>query len=65
MLNVIDEFTRECIASRVSQKLKAVDVIDILSDLFILRGIPGHIRSVRRPVLRSRCVDGSGFGLRQ
>ncbi|SES47412.1 HTH-like domain-containing protein [Rhizobium sp. NFR03] len=37
MLNVIDEFTRECIAIRVERKLKAVDVIDVLSDLFILR----------------------------
>lgn len=29
----------------VERKLKAVDVIDVLSDLFILRGIPTHIRS--------------------
>lgn len=49
MLNVIDEFTRECIAIRVSRRLKAVDVIDVLSDLFILRGIPGHIRSDNGP----------------
>ena len=49
MLNVIDEFTRECLAIRVSRKLKAVDVIDVLSDLFILRGIPGHIRSDNGP----------------
>lgn len=27
MLNVIDEFTRECIAIRVESKLKAVDII--------------------------------------
>lgn len=45
MLNLIDEFTRECLAIRVNRKLKAVDVIDVLSDLFILRGVPGHIRS--------------------
>ena len=45
MLNVIDKFTRECIAIRVERKLKAVDVIDVLTDLFILRGIAGHIRS--------------------
>ncbi len=45
MLNVIDEFTLECLAIRVNRKLKAVDVIDVLSDLFILRGVPGHIRS--------------------
>lgn len=45
MLKVIDEFTRECIAIRVERKLKAVDVIDVLSDLSIPRGIPTHIRS--------------------
>jgi len=45
MLNVIDEFTHECLAIRVDRKLKAIDVIDVLSDLFILRGVPGHIRS--------------------
>jgi hypothetical protein len=45
MLNVLDEFTHECLAIRVGRKLKATDVIDLLSDLFILRGVPGHIRS--------------------
>ena len=45
MLNIIDEFTRECLAIRVNRKLRSTDVIDVLSDLFILRGIPGHIRS--------------------
>ena len=49
MLNVIDEFTHECLAIRVNRKLKAVDVIDVLSDLFILRGVPGHIRSDNGP----------------
>jgi hypothetical protein len=37
MLNIIDEFTRESLAIRISRKLKARDVIDALSDLFILR----------------------------
>src|ERR671912_2609986 len=45
MLNVIDEFTHACLAIQVSRRLKAVDVLDVLSDLFILRGVPGHIRS--------------------
>lgn len=48
---MVDEFTRECLAIRVARKLKAVDVIDVLSDLFIVRGVPGHIRSGN--VLRS------------
>ncbi len=45
MLNVVDEFTHECLAIRVARKLKAADVIDVLSDLFILRGVPSHVRS--------------------
>jgi len=45
MLNVIDEFTHESLAIRVDRKLKSIDVIDVLSDLFILRGVPEHIRS--------------------
>ena len=49
MLNVVDAFTRECLAIRVARKLKAADVIDVLSDLFILRGVPGHIRSDNGP----------------
>ena len=42
-------FTRECLAIRVNRKLRSTDVIDALSDLFILRGIPGHIRSDNGP----------------
>ena len=44
-LNVVDEFTRECLAIRVARKLNSTDVIDVLSDLFILRGVPSHVRS--------------------
>jgi len=45
MLNVVDEFTREALAIRIDRRLRSTDVIDTLADLFILRGIPGHIRS--------------------
>ena len=45
MLNIIDEFTQECLAIRIDRKLKAIDVIDVLSDVFILRGVPEHVRS--------------------
>ena len=44
-LTVIDEFTRECLSLRTGYSLKADDVMDVLSDLFITRGIPDHIRS--------------------
>ena len=45
ILNIIDEFSRECLAVRVERRLNSHDVIDVLFDLFILRGIPEHIRS--------------------
>ena len=38
MLNLIDEFTRECLAIRIDRKLRSTDVIDLLSDLFMPRG---------------------------
>jgi transposase InsO family protein len=57
MLNIVDEFTHECLAIRVSRKLKSIDVIDVLSDLFILRGVPGHIRSDNGPEFVARAVQ--------
>ena len=44
-LNIIDEFTRECLAIKVNRKLNSQDVIDELFKLFVYRGIPDHIRS--------------------
>jgi putative transposase len=49
MLNVIDEFTHESLAIRIRRKLKSIDVIDVLAELFIQRGVPGHIRSDNGP----------------
>jgi putative transposase len=56
MLNVIDEFTRECLTIRVSRRLNATDVVDVLSDLFILRGVPTHIRSDNGPEFIAKSV---------
>src|SRR5437016_2012269 len=39
------------------RKLKAIDVIDVLSDLFILRGVPGHIRSDNGPEFVAKAVQ--------
>jgi putative transposase len=49
LLNILDEFTRECLAIRVGRRLRSTDVIDVLSDLFILRGVPSFIRSDNGP----------------
>jgi putative transposase len=55
-LNVVDEFTREALAIRVARKLKAADVIDVLADLFIMRGTPSHIRSDNGPEFAATAV---------
>jgi putative transposase len=44
-LNLLDEFSGECLEIRVKRKLNATDVVNTLTDLFILRGIPTCIRS--------------------
>jgi putative transposase len=40
LLNIIDEFTKEAPMIRVNRTLSAGDVLDALTDLFILRGVP-------------------------
>jgi putative transposase len=57
MLNIIDEFTHECLAIRIDRKLKFVDVIDVLSDLFILRGVPERLRSDNGPEFVAKAVQ--------
>jgi hypothetical protein len=44
MLNLIDEYTHECLAIRIDRPLKSIDVIGVLSDLFIMRGGPHSFR---------------------
>ncbi len=45
MLTVIDEYTRECLAIEVARQLRADDVLQALTDLFVAHGPPDHIRS--------------------
>ncbi len=45
MLTVIDEYTRECLAITVARHLRSDDVLHQLTELFVERGPPDHIRS--------------------
>ena len=45
ILNVLDEYTRECLAVRVARRLTHREVLEVLADLFVHRGVPVHIRS--------------------
>ena len=55
-LNIVDEYSRECLAIKVKRKLNSTDVIDVLTDLFILRGIPAYIRSDNGPEFVAKAV---------
>ena len=56
MLTIIDEYTRECLAILVGRRLASEDVIDQLFNLFILRGIPEHIRSDNGPEFTAKLI---------
>ena len=45
MLNVLDEFSRECLSIYVDRKLTSIEVLYKLSELFIIHGAPDYIRS--------------------
>ena len=55
-LNILDEFSRECLAIRVDRKLNSANVIDTLMDLFILRSVPAYIRSDNGPEFVAKAV---------
>ena len=55
-LNILDEFSRECLAIKVERKLNSTSVIDALTDLIILRGSPAFIRSDNGPEFIAQAV---------
>ncbi len=56
MLVVIDEFTRECLALEVGRKFTGENLVEVLIDLFAIRGVPKFIRSDNGPEFVSRRV---------
>ena len=56
MLNILDEYTRECLNITVERKITSHQVIERLADLFIAKGIPGHIRSDNGPEFTAKAV---------
>ena len=55
-MNILDEYSRECLAIRVKRKLNSTDVVDVLTDLFIMRGVPAFIRSDNGPEFVAKAV---------
>jgi len=49
ILNIIDEYTRECLAVKIQRHLDQEDVQDCLTELFCSRGVPVHLLSNNGP----------------
>ena len=56
ILNVIDEFMRECLASVVERRITSDVVIGTLFDLFISCGAPDYVRSDNGPEFKADAI---------
>jgi putative transposase len=54
--SVMDEYTRECLALEVNRRLTSREVIDVLADLQVVRGVPRHIRSDNGPEFIAQAI---------
>ena len=56
LLNVVDEFTRECLTIDVARKQTSRDVLRTLAQLMLRHGIPKYIRSDNGPEFVAKAV---------
>ena len=56
ILTILDEYSRECLATAVDRHINSQDVIDQLFNLFVFRGIPEHIRSDNDPEFTAKAI---------
>ena len=55
-LNIIDEYTRECLATIPRRSWRNNDVIETLSTLFLTKGIPEYLRSDNGPEFTKKAL---------
>ena len=56
ILNIIDEYTRESLASHVARNIRHGDVQERLTELFCERGVPSHLRSDNSPEFTAKML---------
>ena len=56
-LAITDEYTRECQALEVDRSITADRVLDVLTNLFLTRGVPKHIRSDNGPEFIAKAIQ--------
>ena len=57
---ITDEYTRECLVLEVDRSLTADRVLDVLTHLFLTRGVPRHIRSDNGPEFIAAAIRHHG-----
>ena len=57
---ITDETTRECLALEVDRSITSDRVLDILTNLFLTRGVPRHIRSDNGPEFIAKAIQRHG-----
>lgn len=55
-LTVLDEFSRESLAIKVGRNITSNDVLDLLFELFVTKGVPEYIRSDNGPEFIAKAV---------
>jgi len=55
-LSLVDEYTRECLLLEVDRSIPAAAVVELISEMMLIRGVPGHIRSDNGPEFIARAV---------
>ena len=55
-MNIIDEYSRECLAMVPQRRFRSDDVLAVLVDMFVEHGPPEHIRSDNGPEFAARAV---------
>ncbi len=56
ILNILDEYTRECLSVLVQRCITSQDVLEQLYWLFLVRGTPGYIRSDNGPEFTAKVM---------
>jgi putative transposase len=54
ILNLIDEYTRECLMVRAERRWSSARVIGALADVMVVKGVPEHLRSDNGPEFVAR-----------
>ena len=56
MLNIMDEYTRECLDITVERTITSHQVIERLAHLFVTKGVPTHLRSDNGPEFTAKAI---------